>query len=55
MSDKQLAWDAYRAAWNEADSMDSMTKLEERTARRSFESWWQRNHGESDDTLEMGY
>lgn len=41
MSDKETAQAAYLAAWNQVDSMDSMTDLEERTAIQHFESWWQ--------------
>jgi len=41
---KELAWEAYKQAWNEVDSMDSMTKLETRTAREKFNNWWEMNH-----------
>jgi len=41
MTDKETAKAAYLAAWNQVDSMDSMTDLEERTAIQHFESWWQ--------------
>jgi hypothetical protein len=41
---KQRAWQAWREAWNERGSTDSMQPIEERTARTRFERWWSRNH-----------
>lgn len=38
---KQLAWEAYKEAWNQKGSMDHMTDLEIRTAKQHFENWWQ--------------
>jgi len=44
MTAKELAWIAYRQAWNEKTTMSELTKLEERTARNHFEEWWSQNH-----------
>jgi len=43
---KEIAWEAYKQAWNSVDSMDSLTKLEERTARRKFDNWWHQNYAD---------
>jgi len=41
---KQIAWEAYKQAWNKVSSMDTMTKLEIRTARERFNEWWDQNY-----------
>jgi hypothetical protein len=40
---RELAWQAWREAWNERGSTDDMKPIEERTARTRFERWWSRN------------
>lgn len=40
---RELAWQAWRAAWNQRGSTDSMDSLEERTARTAFEQWWEKD------------
>ena len=42
--DKELAWQAWREAWNERGSTNDMSQLEESTARTRFERWWKLNH-----------
>lgn len=46
-SAKDLAWQYYRAAWNQKGSLDYMTDLEERTARQHFEEQWNADHGDT--------
>jgi len=41
---KEIAQEAFLQAWNEVDSMDHLTELEERTARRHFAEWWEQNY-----------
>lgn len=45
MDEKKLAWEAYREAWNTRGSRSDMTDLEERTARRKFDEWWEKKQG----------
>lgn len=40
---KPFVWAAWRAAWNQRGSMDTMDSLEERTARTAFEQWWEKD------------
>jgi len=40
-SQKEIAKQAYLAAWNQKGSLSTMTDLEKRTAENHFESWWQ--------------
>lgn len=42
--ERELAWQAWREAWNERGSTSDMSELEESTARTRFERWWSRNH-----------
>jgi len=43
-SAKELAWSAYQEAWNKKGATESMSDLDERTARRQFERYWNHNH-----------
>jgi hypothetical protein len=46
MTEKETAWLAFREGWNIKGATGSMSDVDERTARRHFESWWQNNHHE---------
>jgi len=40
-TEKEVAKEAFLAAWNKKGSLSTMTDLEKRTAENHFESWWQ--------------
>lgn len=46
---KEQLWRAYKQAWNEKGSMDHMTTLEIKTAKRAFEDWYQTNYGDANE------
>jgi len=39
---KEIAWKAWKAAWNLQTSMGELSALDEKTARSQFDRWWNR-------------
>lgn len=39
---QDMMWEAWREAWRRQSSMGELSGLDERTARRAFERWWQK-------------
>jgi len=37
---EELAFMAFKEAWNQKGSMEDMTPLEVRTCRQHFDEWW---------------
>ena len=44
MTDKEIAWKAWREAWNQKGSMNYLSQIEEDTARGAFKRWWKNNY-----------